>query len=274
MSWAIAQGSASTDPKLFDALLVALREICSVNTPDGFMKKAIISEVKGTAKYQQLFRGRSVAMRMMCAIYKVDGQMYMHHCLTGLFEAAAELDHEVKIGAPPVSPAMYKEFEEIAQPFLDTVWGSAGMFPKAISNIINFSKLISEDMFPGNGAKIALINFVFLRFFSAVVVSPASFGFETPKPIPQFGTTFLMSLSKALSTLANSLFSETPDNSPFAPLIKRNADKCLAFLQEISVKKKTNKTKTFVVCPILGDAILTFWGSGFLYLCRVFLFCL
>ena len=197
------------------------------------MKKAIISEVKATDKHQQLFRGRSVAMRMMSAIYKVEGQMYMYRCLNTLFEQTAELDHEVKVDKSS-SQATYDEFVSIVQPFLDTIWASADAFPPVISNIIDFSKLISEDRFPGNGSKIALINFVFLRFFSAVVVSPASFGFEPPKPISQFGNTFLMNLSKAISLLANSLFSEIQE-SPFTPLFKKNSEKCMAFLQEISV---------------------------------------
>lgn len=205
------------------------------NTADGFMKKAIISEVKATEKHQQLFRGRSVAMRMMCAIYKDEGQMYIDHCLTDLYKAAAELDHEVKVTSTS-SQATYDEFVSIVQPFLDTIWASAGLFPATISNIINFSKIISEDRFPGNGEKITLINFVFLRFFSAVVVSPQSFGFEPQKPISKIGNTFLMNLSKAISLLANSLFGEVSE-CPFTPLIKQNSEKCMAFLNEISVKK-------------------------------------
>lgn len=231
--WSIAQATTTKDPKFFDSILIILRDVCSKSTTEAFMRKAIISEVKATAKHQQLFRGRSVAMRMMCAIYKVHGQMYMYQCLTNLFEAAAALDHELKLGETSTQET-YNEFIGIVQPFLDTIWKSVDIFPPLISNIINFSKIISEDRFPGNGAKIALINFVFLRFFSAVVVSPGSFGFEPPKPISQHGNAFLMNLSKGLSLLANSLFTEIQD-SPFTPIIKENSEKCMAFLQEISV---------------------------------------
>ncbi|KAL0949203.1 hypothetical protein HGRIS_009281 [Hohenbuehelia grisea] len=174
------------------------------------LKKMIDREIASTENDAGLFRGNTTFTRFMSQFAKIHGYNYLRSLVHPLIKSMAgmppghsyDLDPN-RVTRPEELEQNKKNVEFIAAMFLEIVTSSIptlpSMFREVCSHIAQaVSNVWPDSKFPALGA------FMFLRFISPAIVSPATIDLEAP----QDGTMRrgLMIVAKIIQNLANNIF--------------------------------------------------------------------
>ncbi|VDB87041.1 unnamed protein product [Peniophora sp. CBMAI 1063] len=159
----------------------------------------------------ELFRGNSTCTRMLSAFAKIDGYTYLRSLIVPLVKTMESLPPgQSYVLDPTLVPADQREqnqrnVEVVATGFLNIITASVPAIPSMLREVCaHIGKAIMrywpEAKFAALGA------FIFLRFISPAVVSPAVVDVELPKENAETIRKGLMIVAKIIQNLENNIF--------------------------------------------------------------------
>jgi len=167
----------------------------------------ISQEVAATADPSTLFRGNSVATKLMTAFTRLAGIAYIQRTLKELIREviADPKDFEVdpdKLSSQEELPNHIAKLKRTSLSFLQAIFNSVDWIPSAFKVI---SCQLMEDVskkFPESRFK-AIGSFLFLRVLCPAIMSPSSVGICKEEEITNESRRALILISKILQNLAN-----------------------------------------------------------------------
>lgn len=174
------------------------------------IKLGITREVEKTKSATTLFRGNTMATKLMTAFTKMTGRQYLSDTLKPALE---DLTRQLSAGASvEIDPDKKEENHEqnmqtlmsICQAFLDTIVGSIGTCPVPFR--VMAAHLRDEVVRAYPEAKYTSVGgFIFLRFFCPAILSPDSVNPPLLPSVEAKTRRALILISKCLQNLANGI---------------------------------------------------------------------
>jgi hypothetical protein len=206
------------------------------------IKLGITREVEKTKTAATLFRGNTMATKLMTAFTRMTGKQYLSDTLKPLLEelvaqmtagTSFEIDPEKQ--TPEELTANMATLKKTCQHFLDRIVGSIKTCP--IPFRVMASHLRDEVVRAYPEAKyISVGGFIFLRFFCPAILSPESMNPPLLNSVDAKTRRGLILLSKCLQNLANGIeFGvKEPHLEPMNAFIKENDGKVKAFFDDLA----------------------------------------
>uniref|UniRef100_A0AAY5LD07 Neurofibromin n=1 Tax=Esox lucius TaxID=8010 RepID=A0AAY5LD07_ESOLU len=220
-------------------------------------------EVELADSMQTLFRGNSLASKIMTFCFKVYGAAYLQKLLEPLLKGVINTPewHNISFEVDPTRLDQLENLEEnqknllqITDRFFQAIINSSGAFPPQLRSVCHClyqatchsllnkatvkekkenKKAVVSQRFPQNSIG-AVGSAMFLRFINPAIVSPYEAGILDKKPPPRIERGLKL-MSKILQSIANHvLFTKEEHMRPFNDFVKSNFDAAKRFFLDIA----------------------------------------
>ncbi|XP_066520805.1 neurofibromin isoform X2 [Hoplias malabaricus] len=199
-------------------------------------------EVELADSMQTLFRGNSLASKIMTFCFKVYGAAYLQKLLEPLLRGVIttpEWQH-VSFEVDPTRLEPTESLEDnqrnllqITERFFLAIINSSTEFPPQLRSVCHCLYQVVSQRFPQNSIG-AVGSAMFLRFINPAIVSPYEAGILEKKPPPRIERGLKL-MSKILQSIANHvLFTKEEHMRPFNDFVKSNFDAARRFFLDIA----------------------------------------
>ncbi|RXN07553.1 neurofibromin isoform X2 [Labeo rohita] len=187
-------------------------------------------EVELADSMQTLFRGNSLASKIMTFCFKVYGAAYLQKLLEPLLRGiitTPELEQTENL------EENQKNLLQITDRFFLAIINSSTEFPPQLRSVCHCLYQVVSQRFPQNSIG-AVGSAMFLRFINPAIVSPYEAGILDKKPPPRIERGLKL-MSKILQSIANHvLFTKEEHMRPFNDFVKSNFDAARRFFLDIA----------------------------------------
>ncbi|XP_078599565.1 neurofibromin-like isoform X3 [Branchiostoma floridae x Branchiostoma japonicum] len=209
---------------------------------------------------QTIFRGNSLASKIMTFCFKIYGGSYLHNVLEPLLRGM--LHPELSNVLYEIDPARSepgssvdenrKNLMVLTQKFFNRIVNSADQFPQQLRSMCHCLYQVVSQRFPQNSIG-AVGSAVFLRFINPAIVSPCENGLIDREPSPNIKRG-LMLMCKVMQGVANHvLFTKEEHMRPFNDFLRANFDAGKRFFMEIASDSQTLDNSSHTV-SFISDA--------------------
>ncbi|XP_049581579.1 neurofibromin isoform X9 [Syngnathus scovelli] len=218
-------------------------------------------EVELADSMQTLFRGNSLASKIMTFCFKVYGAAYLQKLLEPLLKGVISTPEHISFEVDSTRLEQGENLEDnqrnllqITECFFHAIIGSSSEFPPQLRSVChclyqatchsllnkatvkekkeNKTSVVSQR-FPQNSIG-AVGSAMFLRFVNPAIVSPYEAGILEKKPLPRIERGLKL-MSKILQSIANHvLFTKEEHMRPFNDFVKNNFDSARSFFLDIA----------------------------------------
>ncbi|XP_016137995.1 neurofibromin-like isoform X2 [Sinocyclocheilus grahami] len=200
-------------------------------------------EVELADSMQTLFRGNSLASKIMTFCFKVYGAAYLQKLLEPLLRGIITTPEWQQISFE-VDPTRLdqqaenleenqKNLLQITDRFFLAIINSSNEFPPQLRSVCHCLYQVVSQRFPQNSIG-AVGSAMFLRFINPAIVSPYEAGILDKKPPPRIERGLKL-MSKILQSIANHvLFTKEEHMRPFNDFVKSNFDAARKFFLDIA----------------------------------------
>ncbi|KPP76712.1 hypothetical protein Z043_103921 [Scleropages formosus] len=199
-------------------------------------------EVELADSMQTLFRGNSLASKIMTFCFKVYGATYLQKLLEPLLRGIITTPEWQQISFE-VDPTRLEPTEcleenqrnllQITERFFLAIINSSSDFPPQLRSVCHCLYQVVSLRFPQNSIG-AVGSAMFLRFINPAIVSPYEAGILDKKPPPRIERGLKL-MSKILQSIANHvLFTKEEHMRPFNDFVKSNFDAARRFFLDIA----------------------------------------
>ncbi|XP_072548026.1 neurofibromin isoform X3 [Salminus brasiliensis] len=199
-------------------------------------------EVELADSMQTLFRGNSLASKIMTFCFKVYGAAYLQKLLEPLLRGVIttpEWQH-ISFEVDPTRLEPTENLDEnqrnllqITDRFFLAIINSSSEFPPQLRSVCHCLYQVVSQRFPQNSIG-AVGSAMFLRFINPAIVSPYEAGILDKKPPPRIERGLKL-MSKILQSIANHvLFTKEEHMRPFNDFVKSNFDAARRFFLDIA----------------------------------------
>lgn len=197
-------------------------------------------EVELADSMQTLFRGNSLASKIMTFCFKVYGAAYLQKLLEPLLRGVITTPDHISFEVDPTRLEQGENLEEnqrnllqITERFFQAIIGSSSEFPPQLRSVCHCLYQVVSQRFPQNSIG-AVGSAMFLRFVNPAIVSPYEAGILDKKPQPRIERGLKL-MSKILQSIANHvLFTKEEHMRPFNDFVKSNFDAARRFFLDIA----------------------------------------
>lgn len=214
-----------TIPDFNDSAMSILQEVCKDRSALGrsivkiFLKlgkyeelaaRLIQVEVESTSDPNTLFRGNSVASKVIDEFMKVIGHSYLHRtlqpCIDEIFELkrSCEID-QTKLNETENLDVNMTNLLFFVEKLMSAITSSARSCPPLMVKIFSMLRMAAIKQFPDIHDEVgytAISGFIFLRFFAPAILNPKLFGLRPENPNPVVARSLLL-ISKTIQNLGN-----------------------------------------------------------------------
>ncbi|SCV72897.1 BQ2448_15 [Microbotryum intermedium] len=243
-SLALALCEVCPPAKYDDLIEVLLRVMSSPSATVSFLRAVIAAEVSATDHESTLFRGNTLASRLLTIYSKVQGYHYLRETLRDLLLTICSKPPEFNLDFDPhrdssEDDVASRNLIQVTEAFLVRIAQSANVAPDMIREIC---ALIAEAVgarFP-ESVFTAIGGFIFLRFINPAIVSPEMIDLDLVNQTAGNDTRevrkALVSVSKILQALANNVRfgAKEPGMRAINPFMDRNIFTMTSFLSSMS----------------------------------------
>lgn len=197
-------------------------------------------EVELADSMQTLFRGNSLASKIMTFCFKVYGAAYLQKLLEPLLRGVITTPEHISFEVDPTRLEQGENLEEnqrnlrqITERFFQAIIGSSSEFPPQLRSVCHCLYQVVSQRFPQNSIG-AVGSAMFLRFVNPAIVSPYEAGILDKKPQPRIERGLKL-MSKILQSIANHvLFTKEEHMRSFNDFVKNNFDAARRFFLDIA----------------------------------------
>ncbi|XP_028425781.1 neurofibromin isoform X4 [Perca flavescens] len=197
-------------------------------------------EVELADSMQTLFRGNSLASKIMTFCFKVYGAAYLQKLLEPLLRGVITTPEHISFEVDPTRLEQGENLEDnqrnllqITERFFQAIIGSSSEFPPQLRSVCHCLYQVVSQRFPQNSIG-AVGSAMFLRFVNPAIVSPYEAGILDKKPLPRIERGLKL-MSKILQSIANHvLFTKEEHMRPFNDFVKSNFDSARRFFLDIA----------------------------------------
>ncbi|KAF6735969.1 Neurofibromin [Oryzias melastigma] len=197
-------------------------------------------EVELADSMQTLFRGNSLASKIMTFCFKVYGAAYLQKLLEPLLRGVITTPEHISFEVDPTRLEPEENLKEnqgnllqITERFFQAIIGSSNEFPPQLRSVCHCLYQVVSQRFPQNSIG-AVGSAMFLRFVNPAIVSPYEAGILDKKPTPRIERGLKL-MSKILQSIANHvLFTKEEHMRPFNDFVKSNFDAARRFFLDIA----------------------------------------
>ncbi|XP_035709221.1 neurofibromin isoform X4 [Folsomia candida] len=204
-------------------------------------------EVEASDCMQTLFRGNSLASKIMSFCFKIYGASYLQNLLEPLIRPLLNeptLFYEVdpaRLESNDDIEANRQNLTNLTQKVFDVIVSSADRFPPQLRSMCHCLYQVLSKRFPqlpqNNMGAVGTV--IFLRFINPAIVSPCESGIVDRQP-PQKIKRGLMLVSKILQNIANHVeFSKEQHMLPFNDFVRINFEGGRRFFVQIASDSET-----------------------------------
>uniref|UniRef100_A0A3Q2XZV9 Neurofibromin 1 n=1 Tax=Hippocampus comes TaxID=109280 RepID=A0A3Q2XZV9_HIPCM len=197
-------------------------------------------EVELADSMQTLFRGNSLASKIMTFCFKVYGAAYLQKLLEPLLKGVISTPEHISFEVDSTRLEQGENLEDnqrnllqITERFFHAIIGSSSEFPPQLRSVCHCLYQVVSQRFPQNSIG-AVGSAMFLRFVNPAIVSPYEAGILEKKPLPRIERGLKL-MSKILQSIANHvLFTKEEHMRPFNDFVKNNFDSARSFFLDIA----------------------------------------
>uniref|UniRef100_A0A8C7M0E3 Neurofibromin 1 n=1 Tax=Oncorhynchus kisutch TaxID=8019 RepID=A0A8C7M0E3_ONCKI len=199
-------------------------------------------EVELADSMQTLFRGNSLASKIMTFCFKVYGAAYLQKLLEPLLKGVVTTPewHNISFEVDTTRLEQSENLEEnqrnllqITDRFFLAIINSSSEFPPQLRSVCHCLYQVVSQRFPQDSIG-AVGSAMFLRFINPAIVSPYEAGILDEKPPPRIERGLKL-MSKILQSIANHvLFTKEEHMRPFNDFVKSNFDAARRFFLDIA----------------------------------------
>ncbi|XP_077995279.1 neurofibromin-like isoform X2 [Glandiceps talaboti] len=198
-------------------------------------------EVEVADCMQTLFRGNSLASKIMAFCFKVYGTNYLHALLEPLVKEMLTPERQnINFEVDPTRLEQGDNIEDnrknliiLTQKFFNAITSSADKFPPQLRSVCHCLYQVVSQRFPQHSVG-AVGSAVFLRFINPALVSPVEYGILEQQPPPRVKRG-LMLMSKVMQSIANHVpFTKQQHMRVFNDFLKTNFESGRKFFVEIA----------------------------------------
>ncbi|KAK3754965.1 hypothetical protein QZH41_017349 [Actinostola sp. cb2023] len=226
------------------------------------LKNVFSLEVRNAESMQILFRGNSLASKVITFCFKSHGSNYLPTLLGPLIvkmykeQVTYEVDPD-RIDKNESLEENRNNLVKLAQEFINKITSSANSLPLTLRDLCCVLRKIVQQRFP-NSSLASVGSAIFLRFINPAIISPHLFGIidETPSDRSRRG---LMMLSKILQNLGNHvLYMKEKYMEPFNGFLEANFEKTKRFFEKVSAEIPSKPNDESTTYSFLSDnSVLT-----------------
>ncbi|KAG2458844.1 NF1 protein, partial [Polypterus senegalus] len=199
-------------------------------------------EVELADSMQTLFRGNSLASKIMTFCFKVYGATYLQKLLEPLLRTVITAPdwQNVSFEVDPTRLESSESLEDnqqallqMTKQFFQAIIASSSEFPPQLRSVCHCLYQVVSQRFPQNSIG-AVGSAMFLRFINPAIVSPYEAGILEKKPHPRIERGLKL-MSKILQSIANHVvFTKEEHMRPFNDFVKSNFDAARRFFLDIA----------------------------------------
>nr|XP_039272479.1 neurofibromin-like [Styela clava] len=217
-------------------------------------------EVEYAENVQILFRGNSLASKIMTFCFKVYGASYLHNLMEPLIawslgNEIVNSKFEVDVHRLPDNADINQSrinLQHLTERFFTRIMKSTDKFPPQLKSVCHCLYQVVSQRFPENGTG-AVASAVFLRFLNPAIVSPYEFGLTEKKLPPNLSRAFKL-MCKIMQKISNHvLFTKEAHMKPFNDFVRKRFDACQQFFMKISSPESPSGEGVFHTMPLISD---------------------
>ncbi|XP_071848474.1 neurofibromin-like isoform X2 [Apostichopus japonicus] len=214
-------------------------------------------EVEIADSLQTLFRGNSLASKIMTYCFKMYGAIYLRGLLEGLVSDMMSPDlNAISYEVDPKRMDQDENLErnqrnliELTEKFFSTIIKSVIKFPAQLRSVCHCLYQVVAQRFPQNAFG-AVGSAIFLRFINPAIVSPYEHGIVEPKPSARVERGLKL-VSKILQNIANHVYFKEQHMTEFNNFLKDHFKDARSFFHEIAsdntLPDTTNTSTAFIL---------------------------
>ncbi|XP_076453075.1 neurofibromin-like isoform X4 [Babylonia areolata] len=199
-------------------------------------------EVEVADCMQTLFRGNSLASKIMAYCFRFYGQWYLCDLLSPLIQEMFHLEKDPQVSYE-IDPTRLEPIEvlednkrnllEMTQKVFTAIVESAPKFPHKLQTMCHCLDQVVSERFPGDSIT-ATGTVIFLRFYNPALVSPYESGIVEKEPTPRMKRGLTL-MCKIMQNIANHLlFTKEMHMMAFNDFLKANFENGRRFFTEIA----------------------------------------
>lgn len=196
-------------------------------------------EVSRTVDVNTLFRGNSLAAKILSKYSRVVGAHYLVNVLTPIIDNISP-NCNFEVDPDRFEPGTQVNEEQnqaavcvLAQEFLDAIIESLPSMPLQFRVFTFFLKEAVSEKFPEN-PYFGVVNFLFLRFFCVAIAAPLSFEIKSPHILEPNVKRGMLLASKLLQTLANGARLKEKYMIPFNKWLEDTTPKLHSYFEQLT----------------------------------------